>query len=81
MQPAKLASQRIDWPQCVLVEVNPEIQSGAPVLRGTRMPVSAIVDNFDYGVTVSEIAELFQISEEVIRKVLTYAKSHLAAPI
>jgi hypothetical protein len=34
-----------------LVEVNPRVLSGAPVLRGTRMPVQAIVDNFDYGVS------------------------------
>jgi len=26
------------------------------VLPGTRMPVDAIVDNFDYGVSVAEIA-------------------------
>jgi len=24
------------------------MQSGAPVLRGARMPVNAIVDNFEY---------------------------------
>ncbi|HYW38819.1 MAG TPA: DUF433 domain-containing protein [Terriglobales bacterium] len=33
------------------------MQSGAPVLHGTRMPANAIVDNFDYGMSVSEIAE------------------------
>lgn len=51
------ANEKIDWSECSLVEVNPEVQSGAPVLRGTRMPVNAIVDNFDYGVSVAEIAE------------------------
>jgi Protein of unknown function (DUF433) len=33
--------QEVDWSQCPLVEIDPEIQSGAPVLRGTRMPVDA----------------------------------------
>src|SRR4051794_30448367 len=28
------------------------VHSGAPVLRGTRMPVNAIVENFEYGVSV-----------------------------
>ncbi len=28
---------------------------------GTRMPVSAIVDNFEYGVSVAEIAEQFEV--------------------
>ncbi len=49
--------EKIDWSECPLVEVKPGVQSGAPVLRGTRMPVNAIVDNFDYGVSVAEIAE------------------------
>ena len=39
--------EQIDWSQCTLVEIKPNVQSGAPVLRGTRMPVAAIVDNFD----------------------------------
>jgi hypothetical protein len=47
----------IDWSECPLVEVKANVQSGAPVLRGTRMPVNAIVDNFDYGVSVTEISE------------------------
>jgi uncharacterized protein (DUF433 family) len=41
------AQEKIDWSQCPLVEINSRVQSGAPVLRVTRMPVSAIVDNFD----------------------------------
>jgi hypothetical protein len=28
---------------------------------GTRMPVSAIVDNFDYGLSVAEICEQFEL--------------------
>ena len=46
--------EKIDWSECPLVEVKPEVQSGAPVLRGTRMLVNAIVDNFDYGVSAVE---------------------------
>jgi len=45
------AAEQIDWSQCSLVEVKSKVQSGAPVLRGTRMPVSAIVDNSDYGLS------------------------------
>jgi len=50
------AHDKIDWSECTLVEIKPGVQSGAPVLRGTRMPANAIVDNFDYGMSVSEIA-------------------------
>ena len=51
------AKEKIDWSECPLVEVKPGVHSGAPVLLGTRMPVDAIVDNFDYGLSVAEIVE------------------------
>ena len=41
-----MTKQEIDWPGCPLVEIKLGVQSGAPVLHGTRLPVSAIVDNF-----------------------------------
>ena len=70
---------QVDWSQCPLVEVKPKVLSGAPVLRGTRMPVSAIVDNFDYGVSVAEIAEQFEVPQDRVEAILTYAKSHRIA--
>jgi uncharacterized protein (DUF433 family) len=70
------AKEKIDWSECPLVEVKPGVQSGAPVLLGTRMPVDAIVDNFDYGVSVAEIVEQFEVSPDQIEAILTYAKSH-----
>ena len=73
------ASEKIDWSQCAWVETNPRVQSGAPVLRGTRMPADAIVDNFDYGVTADEISEQFEIPLEDVKTILTYAKAHRLA--
>jgi uncharacterized protein (DUF433 family) len=71
--------EKTDWSECPLVEIKPGVQSGAPVLRGTRMPVSAIVDNFDYGLSVAEIAKQFEISSERVEAIVTYAKSHRVA--
>jgi uncharacterized protein (DUF433 family) len=73
------AKEKIDWSECPLVEVNPEVHSGAPVLLGTRMPVNAIVDNFDYGVSVAEIVEQFEVPPDRVEAILTYAKSHRIA--
>lgn len=76
------AEEKIDWSQCPLVEVNPQVQSGAPVLRGTRMPVSAIIDNFDYGMSVAEISEQFEVPPDRVQAILAYAQSHrLAHPV
>ena len=73
------AVEKIDWSECPLVEVKPGVLSGAPVLRGTRMPVHAIIDNFDFGVSAAEIAEQFQIPPAQVEAVLTYAQSHRVA--
>jgi uncharacterized protein (DUF433 family) len=73
------AQEKIDWSECSLVEVNPGVQSGAPVLRGTRMPVNAIVDNFDHGVSAAGISEQFEVPQDSIEAILTYAKSHRVA--
>ena len=73
------AKEKIDWSECPLVETKPGVHSGAPVLLGTRMPVDAIIDNFDYGVSVAEIVEQFEISPDRIAAILTYAKSHRIA--
>jgi len=75
-----MASQeKIAWSECPLVEVNPRVQSGAPVLRGTRMPVNAIVDNYDYGVSVAEISEQFEVPQDHVQAIISYAHSHRVA--
>jgi uncharacterized protein (DUF433 family) len=73
------SEEKIDWAKCTLVEVKPAVQSGAPVLRGTRMPVGAIVDNFDYGLSVAELAEQFEIPPEHVEAIVAYAKSYRVA--
>ena len=71
--------ETVDWSECPLVEVKPGVQSGAPVLVGTRMPADAIVDNFDYGVSVAEIVEQFELPPDRIEAILAYAESHRIA--
>lgn len=77
-----LIDDKIDWSGCSLVEVNSRVHSGAPVLWGTRMPVSAIVDNFDYGLSVAEIADQFELPPDGIEAILAYAQDHrIAHPV
>jgi len=70
---------QVDWSQCPLVSVNPRIQSGAPVLKGTRVPVSAIVDNAEYGLSAEEITEHFPVSKDQVLAILAYANGHRIA--
>jgi uncharacterized protein (DUF433 family) len=66
-------SVAIDWSGCSLVEVNPEKVSGVPILKRTRVQADAIVENFEDGSSVEEIADDFGILETTIREVLAYA--------
>jgi uncharacterized protein (DUF433 family) len=49
----------IDWSTCPAVELDPELVSGAWVFLGTRVPVVALFENLEDGVTVNEFVELF----------------------
>lgn len=49
----------IDWNSCPSVELSPDRVSGAWVFRGTRVPVAALFENFEDGVTINEFIELF----------------------
>jgi uncharacterized protein (DUF433 family) len=63
----------IDWTNCPLVEINPRKVSGAPILKGTRVQADAIVENYEDGSPVEEIAENFAISEALILELMAYA--------
>jgi uncharacterized protein (DUF433 family) len=66
----------MDWSGCDLVEVIPGKVSGAPLLKGTRLPVDAIVSNYDAGSPIEEIAENYpSASLEIIEILLTYAEN------
>ena len=74
-----MSEKIIDWSGCPLVEFNANIQSGAAVLRGTRLPVAAIVDNFDFGVSTDEIAEQFDVSLPQVEAIVDYANGYRIA--
>lgn len=72
-------NETIDGSACPFVEIRAEVQSGTPVLRGTRMPVNAIVDNFDYGMSVAGIAEQFELPLDRVAATVAYVESHCVA--
>ncbi len=72
----------VDWTGCPLVEINPRKVSGAPILKGTRLPADVIVENFDGGSPVEEIEENFAVPQSAIREILAYAermRHHIAS--
>jgi len=71
----------LDWSQCAAVESIPGKVSGAWVFRGTRIPVSAVFENLEDGLTIDEIAEMFDgLTREQVKAVLDFAAHSLEAP-
>ena len=68
---------QLDWSQCPAVESIPGKVSGAWVLKGTRMPVQTIFENLGAGLSVREITEVFDVTEEEVKAVLHFASQSL----
>jgi uncharacterized protein (DUF433 family) len=72
---------QLDWSQCPAVESVPGRVSGAWVLRDTRMPISVIFENLEYGSTIEEIIEDYDVTREQIQAVLEFAARSAAPPV
>jgi uncharacterized protein (DUF433 family) len=54
-----MASQAdLGWTGCIAVERDPQRVSGVWVFRGTRIPVAALFENLEDGVSLAEFVEL-----------------------
>ncbi len=61
------------------INVDKEILNGTPVFEGTRVPVSALLDNLESGVSLNEFLENFPtVKREQAVQVLRYFKSSLS---
>src|SRR5260221_5877239 len=54
--PAPLA---LDWSKCPAVESVPGKVGGAWVFKDTRMPVSAVFENLEDGLSIDELIDLY----------------------
>lgn len=63
----------LDWSRCPAVESVPGRLSGAWVFRDTRMPISAIFENLEYGASLEEIIDNYDVTLEQIQAVLDFA--------
>jgi uncharacterized protein (DUF433 family) len=71
----------LDWSQCPVVESIPGKVSGAWVLKGTRMPVSAIFENLEAGASIDDIMEWFDgLNRQQVKAVIAFAARSLEKP-
>jgi uncharacterized protein (DUF433 family) len=71
----------LDWSQCPAVESIPGKVSGAWVFKDTRLPISVIFENLEYGSSIEEIMENYRVSREQIQVVLEFAARSAAPPV
>ena len=58
------------------IVVNPKVMVGKPVIRGTRIPVDAIIRRIADGMTIEEILEGYpNLTKEDVKAALMYAES------
>lgn len=68
----------LDWSSCSAVERDPQRVSGAWVFRGTRVPVSALFENLEDGVQITQFVDWFPgVTIEQVRAVLDHAAKSL----
>ena len=71
----------LDWSQCPAVESVQVRCSGAWVLHDTRMPISIIFENLEYGSTIDEIVENYSVTPQQIQDLLEFVARSAAAPV
>lgn len=71
----------LDWSQCPAVESIPGKVSGAWVFKDTRLPISVVFENLEYGSSIEEIMENYRVSREQIQIVLEFVALSAAPPV
>lgn len=75
----------VDWSECPLVEVIPGKVSGAPLVKNTRLPVEAILGNYDAfraeglsrDASIAETLDCYpETSVETIKSLIDYRTEH-----
>lgn len=57
-----------------LIEVNPKVMFGKPVIKGTRIPVDLILERLAFGSSIEEILESYpNITKDSVLACLWYA--------
>jgi uncharacterized protein (DUF433 family) len=76
------AQPDLGWAGCAAVERDPQRVSGAWVFRCSRIPVAALFENLDDGVSLAEFFELFPgVTAQQARSVLEHVARSTAAAV
>jgi uncharacterized protein (DUF433 family) len=60
------------------ITVDPDIHHGAPVITGTRVPVSIVVGSLAGGMSKEEVMREYELTKEDVEAALAYAADLVA---
>ena len=64
-----------------LITVDPDVLGGAPVFKGTRVPVKTLFEYLENDYSLEEFLDCFpSVTREMARRVLERSESALLAP-
>lgn len=55
------------------IVVDPKIQHGKPIIRGTRVPVARIVGGLAGGMTIEQVCDEYAVTREDVQAALEFA--------
>ncbi|MBI5199423.1 MAG: DUF433 domain-containing protein [Nitrospirae bacterium] len=64
---------KADWKK--RIEINPDVMSGKPVIKNTRVPVEVIVGGLAGGMTAEEVCKEYRIKPDDVRVTFAYRSS------
>ena len=55
------------------IDIDPGIQGGRPVIKGTRVPLYVLIGGLAGGDSIEEICESYRVTPDDVRAALAYA--------
>ena len=63
-----------------LVELNPGVMGGMPVVKDTRFPLARVFAELADGLSVAEIADDYSVDEEVLKQIMDAFAGYFGKP-
>jgi uncharacterized protein (DUF433 family) len=67
---------RVDWEGRIVID--PAVRGGQPVVRGTRVPVEAVLGALAAGDSTDAVCEAYALTQEDVRACLAFAAAEIA---
>jgi uncharacterized protein (DUF433 family) len=72
----------MDWRGCDLIEQIPGKQDGVPLIKGTRIPADQLVEEYELGSPVDEIAGNYpSVPRDQIQALIAFAEKPKLQPV